>query len=162
MISINNNSSIFQFVEQDKDKIKDPLTEKQRHENFKNAIKYFAGKFVTRRLFVQMARRSLKSITDTEFLKACQDLCPDYGRFEEVLLGRNSREHLYVIFYKHDPEAINKTNVTEEEYNKYKFYCERKIKYSRLNLNSCVFEYLKANNHVSSESQESTMIKWKS
>lgn len=136
------------------------MTEEQRHENFKNAIKHFAGKFVTRRLFVQMTKRSLKSITDSEFLKACQDLCPDYGRFEEVLLGRNSREHLYVIFYKRDPETIDKSSLSEDDYNKYKFYCERKIKYSRLNLNSCVFEYLKENNHISSQAQEE--LQWKS
>ena len=135
--------------------------ERGSHEDFKNAIKYFPGKFVTRRLFVQSSRKSLKSITDSEFLDACQDLCPQYGRVEQVLLGRNCREHLYVIFYKHDPESLS-DQLSQEEYKKFKYFCDRKIKHSKTNLNACVFDYLKEKDFVNpSPSEETPKFRWK-
>ena len=127
---------LFQRVERVMDILKSSFKQPQsKEEEFKQAILYFPGSFVTRRLFIQGSRRGLKSITVAEFKKAVKELSPDFGQVESKVLHK---QQTFIIFFKKNPRFLPHF----EGFKHYEEMYRKKYKYSKNNLNSCVYQYL--------------------
>ena len=102
--------------------------------DIKDAVLFFPGKVVTRRLFIQNVKSSMKSTTEMEFNNAVMSLSPTFGSIRKVSV--KTKENL--VFIKKAPKDL----VDFNQISRYTTCFNKEKIYNKGNLTATIFEYL--------------------